>query len=172
MTFAVLVGFHIMFAGIFSGINLYLDFILTPALKNILPGQALTLSDKVGTRVAILTLGSLAGLPVTGFWLLYQYGTLPMLLDFHFFLSGYGAALGLMIFLWTTAMISGLVMMFYLRPRVVVKVPLDTRKDEVDEARDKGVDFATWMTRLATYNAVVSFIVIFIAGFLRYGGLW
>lgn len=166
----LLIGLHILFAGIFSGTNVYLDFIFTPALSKILPGQALRVGDRVGVRVAVLTLGSLLGLPATGLALLYRFGGLGSIGAASFYANGYGAALATMMLAWASAFASGLVMLFYLRPMAVVRLPIDAPKDVIEAARDRGIKAATWMGRLAKYNAFASFIAIFVGGFLRYGG--
>jgi len=168
----ILVSLHVLFAGLFLGTNIYLDFIVTPAMSEILPGQAARVSDRLGTRVAWLTLGSLVGLFVTGVLLIYKFGFGKMLLSASFLLTGYGVALSLMIFLWATTMLSGTLMMFYFRPLFLARVPLKTDKETIETARDGGMEAGNRMGLLARYNAVAGLLAVITGGVLRHGGFW
>jgi uncharacterized membrane protein len=165
-----LVATHLLFAGVFVGSNIFLDFLLTPSLDVIPPGQAARLGDKLGTQFAILNWITLAGLPLTGFLLLWRLGDLSALLNVHFFLNGYGEALLLMMLIWLSLIVTAAILTFYLRPRVVVKLPYDATRQQVEGVRTDAVLYANWMRRLARYNAIVSTLAILIGGFLRFGG--
>ena len=168
----LLVGLHILFGGIFLGVNIYLDFILMPALSEILPGQAARFSERVGSRVFVLMLISLVGLGVTGFSMLYVLGMLPMLANPAFFLTAYGLALAAMLFFWSTTMTTAFLLQYYFRPRFLARMPLVVDKLAIETARDAGIDAATHMGYLARYNAVAALLAILTGGFLRYGGFW
>jgi uncharacterized membrane protein len=166
----ILIGLHILFAAIFVGSNVFLDFLLTPRLDLIPPGQAARLGDKLGTDFAILNWIALFGLPLTGILYLWSAGSLGQFLDGSFYTGGYGVALVLMIGIWASLVATAAVLTFYLRPRVVVKLPYDATRQRVSDSRAGAMVYANWMSRLARYNVAVSVIAVLIGGFLRFGG--
>jgi uncharacterized membrane protein len=166
----ILISIHLLFAAVFVGSNVFLDFLLTPRLDLIPPGQAARLGDKLGTDFAILNWITLVGLPLSGLLLLWRLGELPSLLDPEFFAGGYGAALLTMITIWLTLIITAAILTFYLRPRVVVKLPYNATRQQVEGSRTDAVRYANWMKRLARYNVISSMVAIVIGGFLRFGG--
>jgi uncharacterized membrane protein len=165
-----LIAAHLLFAAVFVGSNIFLDFLLTPSLDVIPPGQAARLGDKLGTQFAILNWITLVGLPASGYLLLWRLGRLPGLLNIHFYMSGYGQALLLMVLIWLSLVITAAILTFYLRPRVVVKLPYDSTRQQVEGVRADAILYAGWMRRLARYNAIVSSLAIVVGGFLRFGG--
>jgi uncharacterized membrane protein len=165
-----LIATHLLCAGVFVGSNIFLDFLLTPSLDVIPPGQAARLGDKLGTQFAILNWITLAGLPLSGFLLLWRIGDLPALLNIHFFMAGYGEALLLMMLIWLSLIVTAAILTFYLRPRVVVKLPYDATRQQVENVRADAIVYAGWMRKLARYNAVASTVAIVIGGMLRFGG--
>ena len=166
----ILVALHLLFASIFVGSNVFLDFLLTPRLDLIPPGQAARLGDKLGTDFAILNWIALIGLPLSGLLLLWRLGTISSLLDPAFFVGGYGAALLLMISIWFSLIVTAAILTFYLRPRVVVKLPYNANREQVEGSRTDAVKYANWMKRLARYNVISSSLAIVVGGFLRFGG--
>lgn len=166
----VLVAFHLLFAAIFVGSNIFLDFLLTPRLDLIPPGQAARLGDKLGTDFAILNWIALGGLPLSGLLLLWRMGTIGQLAQASFYVSGYGVALLSMMTIWTTLIATAVILTFYLRPRVVVKLPYDATRQQVEGSRTDAIRYANWMRRLARYNAIASVVALLVGGFLRFGG--
>jgi len=166
----VLAGFHLFFAAVFVGSNIFLDFLLTPRLDLIPPGQAARLGDKLGTDFAWLNWIALVGSPTTGLLLLWRLGTFSSLWDLSFYVTGYGAALLSMMTIWFSLIVTAAILTFYLRPRVVVKLPYDATRQQVEDSRTGAVRYANWMKRLARYNVISSSIIILIGGFLRFGG--
>jgi uncharacterized membrane protein len=166
----ILIAVHLLCAAVFVGSNIFLDFLLTPSLDVIPPGQAARLGDRLGTQFAILNWITLVGLPASGFLLLWRIGKLPALVNHHFYLSGYGEALVAMMLIWLSLIVTATILTFYLRPRVVVKLPYDSSRQQVETARTDAIAYATWMRRLARYNAISSAVAILVGGTLRYGG--
>jgi len=167
----ILVVLHLFFAAIFVGSNVFLDFLLTPRLDLIPPGQAARLGDKLGTDFAILNWGALIGLPLSGLLHLWRLGNLGVLLVPRFFAGGYGVTLLLMMVIWLSLVVTATIMTFYLRPLVVVKLPYDATRQQVEGARTDAVRYANWIKRLARYNVISSVVAIVAGGFLRFGGL-
>src|ERR1022692_2090159 len=102
----IIVSFHMFFAAVFVGSNIFLDFLLTPRLDLIPPGQAARLGDKLGTDFALLNWIALLGLPLSGILLLWRLGNLPSLLDPTFFAGGYGVALMSMVSIWLSLVVT------------------------------------------------------------------
>jgi hypothetical protein len=166
----ILIGLHILFAAVFVGSNVFLDFLLTPRLEVIPPGQAARLGDKVGVDFAILNWIALGGLPLTALLLLWRLSAIGRLITWRFYGSGYGVALLSMIIIWLSLVVSAAVLTFYLRPRVLVKLAYDTTRQQVESSRTDAMRYANWMQRLARYNVISSMLAILIGGFLRFGG--
>ncbi len=166
----ILIGLHILFAAVFVGSNVFLDFLLTPRLDVIPPGQAARLGDKIGVDFAILNWITLGGLPLTGLLLLWRLSAIGRLITWRFYGSAYGVALLIMITIWLSLVVTATILTFYLRPRVLIKVPYDTTRQQVETARQDAMRYATLMQRFARYNVVASMLAILIGGFLRFGG--
>jgi uncharacterized membrane protein len=166
----ILVGLHLLFMATFVGSNIFLDFLLTPRLDLIPPGQAARLGDKLGTDFAWLNWIALAGLPLTGITLTWRLGNLPALLDRSFLFGGYGVGLLLMMTIWLSLVITAAILTFYLRPRVVVKLPYNATRQQVEGSRTNAIKYADWMKTLARYNVISSIVALLIGGFLRFGG--
>ncbi len=166
----ILIGLHILFAAVFVGSNVFLDFLLTPRLDVIPPGQAARLGDKIGVDFAILNFIALGGLPLTALLLLWRLSVIGRLITWQFYGTGYGIALLGMMIIWLSLVVTATFLTFYLRPRVLIKVPFDTTRQQVESARTDAMLYATWMQRFARYNVIVSALAILIGGFLRFGG--
>jgi uncharacterized membrane protein len=166
----IVIGFHMLFAAIFVGSNVFLDFLLTPRLDLIPPGQAARLADKLGVDFAILNFVALGGLPLTGLLLLWRLSTIGQLLTLEFYATGYGIALAVMMTIWLTLVVTAFILTFYLRPRVLVKLPYDATRQQVEDSRTQAIKYAGWMQWLARYNVIVSVLAVLMGGMLRFGG--
>jgi uncharacterized membrane protein len=166
----ILVGFHILFAAVFVGSNVFLDFLLTPRLDLIPPGQAARLADKLGVDFAIMNWITLAGLPLTGVLLLWRLSRFPDLVTAEFYKGGYGVGLTSMVAIWLTLIVTAAILTFYLRPRVLVKLPYDATRQQVEGSRTDAIRYAGWMRWFARYNVIASMVAVMIGGFLRFGG--
>jgi len=166
----ILAAFHMLFAAVFVGSNVFLDFLLTPRLDLIPPGQAARLGDKLGTDFALLNWIALMGSALSGPLLLWRLGNFSSLFDPSFYITGYGAALATMMTIWFTLIITAAILTFYLRPRVVVKLPYDATRQQVEGSRTDAINYAGWMKTLARYNVYASCLAIVVGGFLRFGG--
>jgi uncharacterized membrane protein len=166
----LLMGLHILFAAVFVGSNVFLDFLLTPRLDLIPPGQAARLGERLGVDFAVLNWITLAGLPLTGLLMLWRMATIGDLLTRDFYVRGYGVALTTMIAIWLSLVVTASILTFYLRPRVVVKLPYDVTRQQVEGARTDAIRYAGWMRWFARYNVIASMVAVLVGGFLRYGG--
>jgi uncharacterized membrane protein len=169
---SLIIGLHMLFAAIFVGANVFLDFLLTPRLELIPPGQAARLGDRLGVDFARLIWVTLFGLPATGALMLLRFGFGGDFIDYNFYLTGYGSALLVMMTIWLTVTVNGAIMTFYLRPRVIVKLPYDATRQEIEDKRNAAPNAAAWMRRLARYNAIAGMIAVMVGGFMRFGGFF
>jgi len=168
--YAVLVGFHVLFAALFVGGNAFLDFLLSPRLDLLPPGQAARLGEKLGMDFAIYSWAALIGLFLTGMISLYQMDLLAQLVEAEFWGTDYGRALASMSIGWLIMIVSATILTFYLRPRVVVKIPHDATREMATGKRDDTVRYAKYMSWLARFNAVGSIALVFIGVFLTKNG--
>lgn len=163
---------HLLAAAVFVGSNVFLDFVFSPRLALIPPGQATRLSEKVGSDFALLNWAALLTLLASGAVLVVELGIDPRLLEARFYATGYGLALATMSLLWLSVVVSSALLTFYLRPRVLVKLPIATRVYEVEPAKRRSAAMAVWMRRLARYNGVASLLALIAGGTLRWGGFF
>ncbi len=172
MTVKLLTSAHVLLAALFVGANVFMDLILTPRLDLIPPGQAARLGEKLGNDFAILNWVCLIGLLGTGVGLAARMGFANRLFSPTFLTTSYGAALLVKEILWGSMIVTGALMTFYLRPRVIVKLPYDASRGTIDASRKATVRYANWMRWLARYNAVAGVTALISAVFLANGGLW
>lgn len=168
----VATALHVLAAAVFVGSNVFLDFILSRRLELIPPGQAARLSEKVGGDFAVLNWAALAVLLGSGTALILKLNLDAELLRASFYSTGYGLALAAMIALWLAVVVSSALMTFYLRPRVLGKLPINTRIHDLEPSRLQSVATATWMGRLARFNGFASILAILVGGSLRWGGFF
>lgn len=168
----ILTALHLTFAALFVGGNIFMDFILTPRLDLIPPGQAARLGEKMGNDFALFNWVCLIGLIVVGSLLIWQKDLATQMTGFEFWTSSYGFALLIKELIWTSLVITGAIMTFYLRPRVIVKLPYDASRELIESDREKTIEYADWMRRLARYNGVAAVVALVSGAFLAKGGFW
>lgn len=172
LTLKSLLALHVLFAALFVGGNVFMDFILTPRLELIPPGQAARLGEKMGNDFAWLNWVCLVGLLGSGLWLAFHNGIQGSLFDPAFLTTSYGTALLVKEVMWGSLIVTGGLMTFYLRPRVIVKLPYDVTRAQIDSDREATIRNAAWMRRLARYNALAGTTALLSGVFMAGGGLW
>lgn len=172
VTWQALVVSHVVFAAFFVGGNVFMDFILTPRLELIPPGQAARLGEKMGNDFAIYNWVCLGGLLGTGLGLASWNDFAGSLFDPSFLGTSAGVALLVKEIAWGSLVFTGAAMTFYLRPRVIVKLPLGATREHIDASRTDTVRYATWMRRLARYNAAAGLTALIFGVLMTRGGLW
>jgi uncharacterized membrane protein len=166
---ALLFGFHILSVAVFLGGNVLMEFVVMRRMAAIPPGDAAVLGNKVGSDFAYLTWGALVGIAVTGVLILWQLNLLWSLFDPGFMSTRYGLVLLVKILIFVTLVASGTVITFYLRPRVVQKLPYNAESVDIDRASSRAMANAIWLQRCARYNMVASVIGLFAGAFLANG---
>jgi uncharacterized membrane protein len=168
----VILALHMTFAVLFVGGNVFMDFLLTPRLELIPPGQAARLGEKLGTDFAIFNFVCLGGIIITGPLVLWRLGLESQMFSGAFVSSAYGAALLIKELIWTSLVITGSIMTFYLRPRVIVKLPYDASREKIEGDREKSIDYSKYLRWMARYNGIAGVVAVVMAAFLSRGGLW
>ena len=172
LTLKLVTSAHILFAALFVGSNVFMDFMLMSRLELIPPGQAARLGEKLGKDFAIFNWVCLIGLLFTGVGLAWKMGFAHSLFSPTFLTTSYGSALLIKEIIWGSLVVTGALMTFYLRPRIIVKLPYDASRGTVDASRESTLRYANWMRWLARYNALAGMTALVSAAFLANGGLW
>lgn len=168
----IFLSLHVAFAALFVGGNVFMDFLLSPRLDLIPPGQAARLGEKLGNDFAIFNWVCLIGILITGWLVMWRNGLEGSVFDIDFVQTSYGAALLVKEVIWTTLIFTGAMMTFYLRPRVIVKLPYDASREEIEANREATMTYSKWMRWMARYNGVAAVIALLSGAFMSKGGLW
>ncbi len=168
----VFLSLHVAFAALFVGGNVFMDFLLSPRLDLIPPGQAARLGEKLGNDFAIFNWVCLIGIMITGWLVLWRKGIEQSVFDIEFIQTSYGAALLIKEVIWTTLIFTGAAMTFYLRPRVIVKLPYDASREEIESKREDTMNYSKYMRWMARYNGVAAVVALLAAVFMAQGGIW
>lgn len=169
MDFQIAVGLHVLAGGVFVGCNVLLERVVH-RLDAIPPREAARMGELIGTDIIWINFGALAVVALSGLYLLWGNGMLPSVIDPEFYGDGYGTAMGLMMLLWLSVVATSLVITFYLRPRLLVKLPYDTSREALEEIGNAAMRANTAMSWLGRYNLAAGVTTILIGGFIRYGG--
>lgn len=165
----IAVGLHVLAGGVFVGCNVLLERVVH-RLDAIPPREAARMGELIGTDIIWINFGALAVVALSGLYLMWVAGTLPSIADPWFYTDGYGIALGLMMLLWLSVVATSLVITFYLRPRLLVKLPFDTSREVLEDIGNTAMRANTAMSWLGRYNLAAGVTTILIGGFIRYGG--
>ncbi len=161
-------GAHLLAAGVFVGSNVLLERVVK-RLDAVPPREAARLGELLGTDVVYINFTALIVLGATGIYLLKDM-TFGAFAQPAFYISGYGFARSLMIILWLTVIISSSVMTFYLRPRMLPKLPYDVTRDALKQIGERAMAANAWTTRLGRYNLAAGALSMFIGGFVQPSG--
>jgi hypothetical protein len=112
---------HLASAIIWLGGLFFYLMILLPSLKDIDPAQARRLSQIVAMRLRAISLGTMAGLLLTGLFMVSQI-LQGVSNHAEFFDTPYGRALGAKLAIAVVAMLNGLYAGFVLAPRLVTAI--------------------------------------------------
>jgi uncharacterized membrane protein len=165
----IALGLHVLAGGVFVGCNVLLERVVH-RLDAIPPREAARMGELIGTDIIWINFAALAIVALSGSYLMWGSGTLGQVVEPQFYLDGYGLALGLMILLWMTLVVTSLIITFWLRPRLLVKLPYDTSREALEEIGNQAMRANTAMSWLGRYNLVAGVVSILIGGFIRYGG--
>lgn len=165
----LMAGLHMLAAGIFVGSNVLLERVIK-RLDAVPPREAARLGELLGTDIVYINFIALITAGAVGIYRLASTGMIAAFAQAEFYTTGYGVAISLMILLWVTLIISSSVITFYLRPRLLVKLPFDTSRDALEQFGNSAMAANVWMTWLGRYNLTAGVLAFLIGGFLRLGG--
>lgn len=85
--------------------------------------------------------------------------------------ESYGRTLTAMILLWCVLVINGLLITFYLRPRLQGKLSTGTSAAGVTAAQTAKMQAATWVQRITRTDIVIAVVIALMGVSLAMGGL-
>jgi len=164
----ILTALHLLAAAVFVGSNALVELLMR-RLELVPPADAATISSKLGLDLIALNGSALVVAGGTGLGRIFVSHSEDRYAEAGFWGTGYGTAMGCMIGLWLTLVLSAAALVV-LRRRAVAKLPYDATREDVAESADVGMRAADWMRRLGWYNLVAGVALVVVGGFLRWGG--
>lgn len=161
---------HLLAAAVFVGCNVLLERVVY-RLDAIPPREAARMGELIGTDIVFINFGALLTAFGSGLYMLWYNGTLGDALTFGFYSDAYGRTLGLMMALWASLIVTSSVITFYLRPRLLVKLPFNTSRDALEPIGAQAMAANEWMSRLGRYNLAAGVAAILSGALLHFGGL-
>lgn len=152
-----------------------MEFVLGPAQNSIPPAQAQVMGQKSADRFIWLVWGSLGVIIVSGFLRLQHMGYITS--DWPFFESGlslsedYGRTLWAMVALWCVLVVNGVIMTFYLRPRLAGKLKAGTTATQVQASQQAKIQAAKWVERITRTDLVIAVVIALFGASLKWGGI-
>jgi hypothetical protein len=149
------------------GSLIFNTLVLMPALKRVPPAHSSVISEKIGSALMWLGLGSLGVLGVTGVVLVWVQGTLGQVLNLAFWTSGYGWRLGLMFVSWLGLVCTGTLSAVWYRRVLKPKLPYTAGLRELEERRAAQQRVAAWQDGLAYANLALALLALLGGALLR-----
>ena len=161
---------HLLAAGTFVGCNVLLERVVH-RLDAIPPREAARMGELIGTDIVFINYGALLTAFLSGLYLLWSSGTLGDVVTLAFYADAYGRTLGVMMALWASLIVTSSLITFYLRPRLLVKLPFDVKRDALEQIGARAMAANAWMSRLGRYNLGAGIVAVLSGAVLHYGGL-
>lgn len=158
---------HVFAAIALVGSLTFNTLVLMPALKRIPPAHSTVISEKVGSALMWMGLGSLILLGLTGFAILWNYGMLAELLSPAWWTTPYGWRMGLMIGSWLGLLSTGAVSSVWYRTVLTKKLPYAAGLRELEERRAAQERVSAWQDRFAYLNLSLGVLAVLGGTLLR-----
>lgn len=158
---------HVFAAIALVGSLIFNTLILIPALKRIPPAHATVISEKIGSALMWVGLGSLIVLGMTGFTLLWGYGMMPRLPSLAYWTSPYGWRMALMIGGWLVLVGSATLSASWYRTVLTKKLPYAAGLRELEERRAAQQRVSTWQDLLAYINLSFGLLAVLGGALIR-----
>jgi uncharacterized membrane protein len=158
---------HVFASIALVGSLIFNTLVLMPALKRIPPAHSTVISEKIGSALMWMGLGSLILLGLTGFTLLWAYGMLPGLLSLAYWTTPYGWRMGLMIIGWLALLCTGILSAVWYQTVLTKKLPYAAGLRELEERRAAQERVSAWQDRLATINLSLGVLAVLGGALLR-----
>jgi uncharacterized membrane protein len=158
---------HVFAAIALVGSLIFNTLILMPALKRIPPAHSAVISEKIGSALMWVGLGSLILLGLTGFTILWTYGIIGRLLSLDWWTTAYGWRMGLMIAGWFALLCTGTLSAVWYRTVLTKKLPYTAGLRELEERRAAQQRVSDWQDRLAYFNLSLGVLAVLGGALLR-----
>ena len=151
-----------------------MEYVLGPAQNSIPPAQAQVMGQKTADRFIWLVWGSLGVIIVTAVLRLEKLGHLAY--SWPFFQSSmaltqdYGRTVWVMLALWCVLVANGVIMTFYLRPRLAGKLKAGTTAAGVQASQQAKMEAAKWVERITKADIIIAITIALGGASLRFGG--
>lgn len=153
---------HVFAAIALVGSLTFNTLILMPNLKRIPPAHSTVISEKIGSALMWVGLGSLILLGLSGLAILWSYGMIAQLASPAWWTTPYGWRMGLMVGGWLALLCSGTLSAVWYRTVLTRKLPYAAGLRDLEERRAAQERVAAWQDRLAYIN--LSFGVLAVLG--------
>lgn len=158
---------HVFAAIALVGSLTFNTLILMPALKRIPPAHSAVISEKIGSALMWVGLGSLILLGLTGFMILWVYGMMAPLLSLAWWTTPYGWRMGLMIAGWLALLCTGTLSAFWYQTVLTKKLPYAAGLRDLEERRAAQERVSAWQDRLAYFNLSLGVLAVLGGTLLR-----
>jgi uncharacterized membrane protein len=153
-----------------------MEYVVGPAQNSIPPAQSQIMGQKTADRFLWLVWGSLGLIIVTGILRLDKLGHIsltswPILGSDMSLGHDYGRTIWAMFALWCVLVANGLIMTFYLRPRLAGKLKAGTTTAGVQTSMQVKMEAAKWVGRLTKADILIAVVIALFGASLRFNGL-
>lgn len=166
---------HDLSVATYIGGAISMEYVLGPAQKSIPPAQAQVMGQKTADRFLWLVWGSLSLILVTGILRLERLGHIafswPIFQSDMWLDHDYGRTVWAMFFLWCVLVVNGLIMTFYLRPRLSSKLSAGTTTAGVQASQQSKMVAAKWVGRITKADIVIAIVIALFGASLRFNGI-
>jgi len=171
----VVYGFlHDISIAVYIGGAIAMEYVLGPAQSSIPPAQSQVMGQKTANRFLWLVWGSLGVIIVTAVLRLEGLGHISWSTSFLGDTMGlskdYGLTVWVMLFLWCVLVANGLVMTFYLRPRLAGRLKAGTTTAGVQASMQVKMEAAKWVGRITKADIIIALVIALFGASLKWGG--
>lgn len=162
---------HVIGVAVYLGGSVVMELVVGPAQKAIPPAQAQVMGEKTANRFLILVWSALGLILASGLLRLFAAHNADILVSERLFSTDYGRTLLMMVFLWCVLVINGLLITFWLRPKLSSRVGAMASTQDAQKAQSQKVQAARRATWLSRADLVIVFIIALLGSSLGYGGI-
>lgn len=167
---------HDLAIAAYIGGAIAMEYVLGPAQSSIPPAQAQVMGQKTADRFLWVVWGSLGVIIVTAILRLEKLGHISFT-DPPFVQSSlglgedYGRTVWAMLILWCVLVVNGLIMTFYLRPRLAGRLKAGTTAASVQASQQMKMEAAKWVERITRTDIVIAILIAVGGASLKFGGI-
>lgn len=167
---------HDLSVAAYIGGAVAMEWVVGPAQNSIPPAQSQVMGQKTADRFLWLVWASLGMIIVTGILRLEKLGHIsltswPILLPDMSLSHDYGRTVWAMFALWCVLVANGLIMTFYLRPRLAGKLKAGTTSAGVQASMQVKQEAAKWVGWLTKTDIAIAAAIALCGASLRFNGI-